>query len=997
MVVSSPSLAILRGLAPTGAPTGTAILNGFNSVANGDFPYKNLILGAPNPQGQTGTNPFPTWLDANGYPLANPAGRAVNISCGQVPVPLSWTGNYILGWAGKGEFVLDRGAPGYTIISGSGFVSGGTGFSIIALGTNGRIVFKPTTSAISNIPFYFVTATAGAFDGTLSGLYLCRDNGVDEADILSGDTSRMFNNDFLSSVGALNPYAIRVMDMCNTNNSNVSQPYTLRRPLASFSFGTTETTGVGSHWPLSCWAGAITGTTDTYTCGAAPSTPGSWTHGETFQGQFGASVANTVYSFSAAANNGSGLIRLTVTGGTAGLTTGQPIALGFGAFGTGTIGNWLITVVGDGTHIDLTTNLKSGAASVFSSNTSGQFTTATINVNSRGAKLLCWGANGGGGSLSSGGQLVANAICTFVYDADLDAVLVGPPPDSGQQVAGLASGPPIEVVVALANKLNVGLWYCFPVSTLNAEVTSIVSYVSANLRATLPGYFEFGNEIWNGLFGQTGLSAFKGINLNFTQISGRNIFGYYGLRVAQIMPLVTTAWGARGGLHTVLASQGQVGVGIGFPTPLYRLQGQDLTSSGNAVYGASSISGGVAHNTSPTRPVDVCTDLAYATYYSGAQLANADSSYQLLLTISGTGQLLDQANNYVNGNPTQQAAALAFADNDIRNGTVAPLVVSSNNFPTTPFTFSFPSTPYFGFPLPLFVGSTVYLTASGGTLPGGLSAGTPYYVTACTATTCQISATLGGSAVSPSSAGTGTVSLNFTSASTLVAFDTGSTSGVPLGIYPSWETVAASYDSGRIANGQPKLAVSLYEGGCEIWSVTPSRLQALGAPKSTIFTSSASGTFIGTVSGGHNLAIGDPVILNTNNQMPVGLVAGLVYYVVSANYTSTTFSLSASAGGAALTITSAGAGTLVVSQEAANVYLLIVGYKNSALFKQTVLDQFNQMMGTFAASANFGLLTHSKHPNWYQFGGGSQWSLLSGDLYSTPWQSYGAFQQYNGH
>lgn len=882
---------------PQSGPTGLVILNGFNSVANGDYPYKNLLLGAPTPHNPPGsTGDFPAWLDNNGYPLPNPSSRSNNVFCDQVPVPPSWTGNYILGWTGKANFTLDRGAPGFTIVSGGSFVSGGTGFSITAVGTNGRIVFTPTTSTISVISFYFNTSVAGAFDGTLSGAYLCRDNGTDEADILSGDLSRMFNNDFISAVSALKPYAIRVMDFVSTNNSCQTQPWTLRRPLTSFSFGSS---GSYSNYPPSCWAGAIAGTTDTFTCSAASGTPIAWTHGETFQAQFGSSATNTVYNFTAAADNGSGLIRLLVPGGAAGLTTGKKVNVQ-GNFDDNTKGCWVITVI-DSTHVDLATNAKTGQPSVFAKNTSGAFSIATIDCGSRGAKLLAWGTNAGGAPLipgNPGGVIVGDAICTFHYDADLDVVMYTP---AILISSGISSGPPIEVLVAFANKLNCGLWYTFPHTVVQSatypEVASITSYVSANLKFWLDGFFEYSNEIWNTMFGQTGYANLKGIALGLHEPSSEAMYSYYGLRVAQLMPVVKTAWGGRAGLHTVLANQAfAVPLYSAAPVPTYRFNGASLTPTGNAVYAASSISGGVDYSVEGVRPIDVCTDPSYATYFFGAQFVNADSNYSSLAGITGSTNLLGQAANYVAGGSTNIANALAFVDNDIRAG-------------------------------------------------------------------------VGGG-------------------QTLLSLDTN--------IYPAWEALLASYDTWRVENGLPKLALTCYEGGCEVWPVTPTQLQGLGAPASTIFTSTGSGTFIGTVAGGHGLSIGSGVIFNSNNQLPAGILSGVIYYVVTANFTTTTFSISTTPGGAAMATTSAGSGTLVVSLEAANVRALLTGYKNSPLFKQLVLDQFSQMMGTFAGSPNFGLLPHSKHPNWYQFGGGSQWALGTGDLYSGVWQSYAAFQQYNG-
>lgn len=124
------------------------------------------------------------------------------------------------------------------------------------------------------------------------------------------------------------------------------------------------------------------------------------------------------------------------------------------------------------------------------------------------------------------------------YDSDIDAVYYNP-----GAACGITSGPPVEVLVALANKLNVGLWLNFPVLTIDTEVTSMVSYVKANLKSVLPRFYEWGNEIWNNKTGDTGLASFKGLCLSngtaFVPGSNRNLFGYYALRCVQTMNMVS--------------------------------------------------------------------------------------------------------------------------------------------------------------------------------------------------------------------------------------------------------------------------------------------------------------------------------------------------------------------------------------------------------------------------------------------------------------------------
>ena len=54
---------------------------------------------------------------------------------------------------------------------------------------------------------------------------------------------------------------------------------------------------------------------------------------------------------------------------------------------------------------------------------------------------------------------------------------------------------------------------------------------------------------------------------------------------------------------------------------------------------------------------------------------------------------------------------------------------------------------------------------------------------------------------------------------------------------------------------------------------------------------------------GHGLVAGTPVVFTTTGALPTGLTAGTPYYVIAAGLTANTFSLAATAGGAAITTT----------------------------------------------------------------------------------------------
>jgi len=65
---------------------------------------------------------------------------------------------------------------------------------------------------------------------------------------------------------------------------------------------------------------------------------------------------------------------------------------------------------------------------------------------------------------------------------------------------------------------------------------------------------------------------------------------------------------------------------------------------------------------------------------------------------------------------------------------------------------------------------------------------------------------------------------------------------------------------------------------------------------------------------------------------------------------------------------------------------LLTAYKNNPTYGiPLVVDQFTQFMAQ----------THSKQPSWLEITGPNQWSLLPGDLFSTPYQIYNGFKAYH--
>jgi hypothetical protein len=257
-----------------------------------------------------------------------------------------------------------------------------------------------------------------------------------------------------------------------------------------------------------------------------------------------------------------------------------------------------------------------------------------------------------------------NSLATLIYDDLLGGYL--------SSFGGLTGNIPVEVQVALANQVGTNLWYTFPPHITFSSVSEITKLIGRTLEADC--YFEFANEVWAFGYGfpQTTWALQCGVTLGFPKDNNRHIYGFYALRIAQIMPLVKSAWGARSGLKCVLAFQAYGPTG---GTNQYRLQGADLsTSLGYKKYDSYVRT---SFNVSPNRPVDVCEVLSYATYYSGAQCANFDPNY---VNVGGAGLttggppgwnsgLLGAADAYATGDAKNMASAIAFLDWDIRQGT----------------------------------------------------------------------------------------------------------------------------------------------------------------------------------------------------------------------------------------------------------------------------------------------------------------------------------------
>ncbi|MEH2515743.1 hypothetical protein V1279_001316 [Bradyrhizobium sp. AZCC 1610] len=523
--------------------------------------FKNLALTLGSLQSTPGYA-YPAILDVNGYPTATPTNNIYGIV--KFPSNFIVSNQMVLKWKGTGTIQLGRGSPGFSIISGENFVSGGTGFNLKVVGTNPRVVFTFVSSVPASVSFSFV---AGEKFSGMSNVVLCKLS--DESAIDRATTpEEMFADDYIGTYQLLAPSIVRPMGWTNPNFGNVSQLRYVAPWRTSINISS-------QRWVPGAWAGSTSGINE-YTCSAPPDAAKTYVDGEMIHLQF--AQANTATNVTIN-SGGRGPVRLLVGTGAA---TGQPMPIG---------------------------------------------------------------------------KIAANSLATLTYDAVLKAFMWQP---DGQMPCI-----PYELQIAFANRVNANYWCNFSGYMDDASVKALTALVRDKLRLGATAYFEYGNEIWNNGFPATRWAFAKGAALGFPADNNRQVYGWYGLRVRQIMGIVTSTWSPRSlaELKRVMAFQA---FGPVAGTSIYRMQGADLNGASYPVYAKT---GYPNYNVAPNRPIDYCDVLSYATYYSGAQCTNFDVNY-VSNGASNIAGLLAAADDYASAVPSKMASALAFLDNDIRAGTL---------------------------------------------------------------------------------------------------------------------------------------------------------------------------------------------------------------------------------------------------------------------------------------------------------------------------------------
>lgn len=116
-------------------------------------------------------------------------------------------------------------------------------------------------------------------------------------------------------------------------------------------------------------------------------------------------------------------------------------------------------------------------------------------------------------------------------------------------------GIPIEVMIDLANRLNIDPWFCIPHLADDDYIRNFAQLVKEKLNPNLKIYIEYSNEVWNSQFQQTQYANSQGQKLGFAERPWEAGWRFYAHRSVQMFKIWEDVFGGRDRLVRVLASQ----------------------------------------------------------------------------------------------------------------------------------------------------------------------------------------------------------------------------------------------------------------------------------------------------------------------------------------------------------------------------------------------------------------------------------------------------------
>jgi hypothetical protein len=115
-------------------------------------------------------------------------------------------------------------------------------------------------------------------------------------------------------------------------------------------------------------------------------------------------------------------------------------------------------------------------------------------------------------------------------------------------------GVPLEVMIQLANALNVTPWFNIPAQATNSYMQGFATLIQQNLNSSLKFYLEYSNETWNGEFSQNAYIAAQGAALGLSNNVTQNAAYYTAYRSVQMFGIFQSVLG-NNRMIRVIASQ----------------------------------------------------------------------------------------------------------------------------------------------------------------------------------------------------------------------------------------------------------------------------------------------------------------------------------------------------------------------------------------------------------------------------------------------------------
>jgi hypothetical protein len=101
-----------------------------------------------------------------------------------------------------------------------------------------------------------------------------------------------------------------------------------------------------------------------------------------------------------------------------------------------------------------------------------------------------------------------------------------------------AKGVPVELLVDLANRLETDVWFCIPHQADDDYVFQLASDVKQQLKPNLRAWFEYSNEVWNGMFKQNQYAAEMGQKLKLSDKPWEAAWKYTAYRSIEIFNIL---------------------------------------------------------------------------------------------------------------------------------------------------------------------------------------------------------------------------------------------------------------------------------------------------------------------------------------------------------------------------------------------------------------------------------------------------------------------------